>query len=46
MVRHAGHWLDTLEAVAIIGVLLGIAWLTWQALSSAYTPVLHLLGGL
>jgi hypothetical protein len=46
MVRHVGHWLETLEAVAIIGVLLAIAWLSWQALSTAYSPVMHLLGGL
>lgn len=46
MVRHVGHWLDTLEAVAIIGVLLAIAWLSWQALSAAYGPVVHMLSGL
>jgi hypothetical protein len=45
MVRHAGHWLDTLEAVAIIGILLAIAWLSWQALSTAYSPVMNLLKG-
>ena len=46
MVRHVGHWLDMLEAVAIIGVLLAIAWLSWQALSAAYAPVVHLLNAL
>jgi hypothetical protein len=35
-----------LEAVAIVGVLLAIAWLSWLAISTAYAPVLHLLGGL
>ena len=46
MVRHVGHWLDMLEAVAIIGVLLVIAWLSWQALVAAYGPIVHLLTGL
>ena len=46
MVRHMGHWLDMLEAVAIIGVLLAIAWLSWLALAAAYAPVVHMLTGL
>ncbi|HYM51474.1 MAG TPA: hypothetical protein VET65_13010 [Candidatus Limnocylindrales bacterium] len=46
MVRHVGHWFDLFEAIAIIGILLGIAWLSWQAISAAYAPVVHILGGL
>jgi hypothetical protein len=43
MVRHVGQWLDLLEAVVIVVVLLAIAWLSWQALSAAYGPVVDLL---
>ncbi|MDQ6884255.1 MAG: hypothetical protein M3077_08495 [Candidatus Dormibacteraeota bacterium] len=43
MARHMHHWLDMAEAVLIIGILLGIAWLTWQAFTQAYTPVFNLL---
>ena len=31
------------EAVLIIGILLAIAWLSWQALTTAYSPVFNLL---
>jgi hypothetical protein len=44
MVRHVGHWLDMVEAVLIIGVLLVIAWLAWQAVTQAYGPVVNILG--
>lgn len=43
MVRHLHHWLDMVEAVLIIGILLAIAWLTWQAITQAYTPVFNIL---
>jgi TRAP-type C4-dicarboxylate transport system permease small subunit len=43
MARHLHHWLDMVEAVLIIGILLAIAWLTWQALTQAYSPVFNLL---
>ena len=43
MVRHLHHWLDLVEAVLIIGILLAIAWFTWQAFTQAYTPVFNLL---
>jgi TRAP-type C4-dicarboxylate transport system permease small subunit len=43
MVRHLHHWLDMVEAVLIIGILLAIAWLTWQAFNQAYTPVFNIL---
>ncbi len=43
MVRHVGHWLDLIEALAIIAILLAIAWLAWQALSQAYGPVVRIL---
>jgi hypothetical protein len=43
MVRHLHHWLDLVEAVLIIGILLAIAWLTWQAFNQAYTPVFNIL---
>jgi hypothetical protein len=46
MVRHVAHWLDLLEAIAIVVVLLAIAWLSWMAISTAYAPVMHLLRGL
>jgi TRAP-type C4-dicarboxylate transport system permease small subunit len=42
MARHLHHWLDLVEAVLIIGILLAIAWVTWQALSQAYSPVFNL----
>src|SRR5437870_4355018 len=44
MVRHVGHWIDMVEAVLIIGVLLVIAWLAWQAVTQAYGPVVNILG--
>ena len=44
MVRHVGHWIDMVEAVLIIGILLAIAWLAWQALTQAYGPVFNILG--
>ena len=43
MVRHLHHWIDMVEAVLIIGILLAIAWLTWQALNQAYSPVVNIL---
>ena len=43
MGRHLHHWLDRVEAVLIIGILLAIAWFTWQALAQAYTPVFNIL---
>lgn len=43
MVRHLHHWLDMVEAVLIIGILLAIAWLTWQAFTQAYSPVFNIL---
>jgi len=33
MARHLHHWLEMVEAVLIIGILLAIAWLSWQALT-------------
>jgi hypothetical protein len=43
MARHLHHWLDLMEAVLIIGIMLAIAWLTWQALTTAYSPVVNIL---
>jgi hypothetical protein len=43
MARHLHHWLDMVEAVLIIGIMLAIAWLTWQALTTAYSPVVNIL---
>jgi TRAP-type C4-dicarboxylate transport system permease small subunit len=43
MGRHLHHWLDMVEAVLIIGILLAIAWFTWQAFAQAYTPVFNIL---
>ena len=42
MARHLHHWLDMVEAVLIIGILLAIAWVTWQALTQAYSPVFNI----
>jgi len=42
MVRHLHHWLDMVEALLIIGILLAIAWVTLQALTQAYSPVFNL----
>src|SRR2546429_4671177 len=42
MARHLAHWLDMVEAVLIIGILLAIAWVTWQALTQAYSPVFNI----
>jgi TRAP-type C4-dicarboxylate transport system permease small subunit len=42
MARHLHHWLDMVEALLIIGILLAIAWVTWQALTQAYSPVFNL----
>ncbi len=39
MVRHLHHWLDMVEALLIIGILLAIGWVTWLALTQAYSPV-------
>jgi len=46
MVRHLHHWLDMVEALLIIGVLLAIAWVTWLALTQAYSPVFNLFNRL
>ncbi len=35
MARHLHHWLEMVEALLIIGILLAIAWVTWQALTQA-----------
>jgi TRAP-type C4-dicarboxylate transport system permease small subunit len=43
MVRHVGRWLDLVESLLIIVILLAIAYLSWQALSQAYQPVLKIL---
>ena len=42
MVRHLHHWLDMVEALLIIGILLAIGWVTWQALTQAYSPVFNI----
>ncbi len=42
MARHMHHWIDMVEAVLIIGILLAIAWLSWQAFMQAYTPVFNI----
>ena len=44
MVRHVGRWIDMVEAVLIIAILLAIAWLAWQAVTQAYGPVFNILG--
>jgi hypothetical protein len=31
------------EGLLIIGILLAIAWLSWQALTQAYGPVVNLI---
>jgi TRAP-type C4-dicarboxylate transport system permease small subunit len=43
LVRHIGHWLEMVESLLIVGILLAIAWLSWQALSQAYGPVFNLM---
>src|SRR5207302_8986381 len=42
MARHLHHWIEMVEALLIIGILLAIAWVTWQALTQAYSPVFNL----
>ena len=46
MVRHLHHWLDMVEALLIIGILLAIGWVTWLALTQAYSPVFNLFNKL
>ena len=46
MVRHLLHWLDMVEALLIIGILLAIGWVTWLALTQAYSLVFNLFNKL
>ena len=42
--RQAAFWLDILEAVVIIMVLLAISYLVFMALAQAWAPVFRILG--
>ena len=44
--RHLYHWLELAEALLIIGILIAIAWLTWLALTQAYSPIFNLFNRL
>ena len=46
MVRHLHHWLDMVEALLSIGIVLAIGWVTWLALTLAYSPVFNLFNKL
>ena len=46
MARHLHHWLEMVEALLIIGILIAIAWLTWLAVTQAYSPLFDLFNRL
>lgn len=46
MARHLHHWLEMVEALLIIGILIAIAWLTWLALTQNYSPLFNLFNRL
>ncbi len=46
MGRRVGTWLQLVEGLLVITVLLAFAWLAWRAVSEAYAPVFRILKGL
>lgn len=46
MARHLHHWLEMVEALLIIGILIAIGLLTWLAVTQAYSPIFNLFNRL